>query len=197
MPFDRSLAGQWTAPVASEVTWKDTALYALGVGAKREELDFLYEGRGPKVLPSFAVVPKFQPMLDLLAKSGGDLSHDRPQRRAGHGARAARAPRHARDPRRDTRILRHAPVRPGARRRPDGGRSRAARRRDDVDDAVSRPGRLRGRAAPQGERRPSRGRRTRRRRSRSKRLPLPSRRYSIACQATTTRFTPTPTSRAA
>jgi acyl dehydratase len=74
MPFDRSLAGQWTPPVSSEVGWRDTALYALGVGAKREELELLYEGRGPKVLPSFAVVPKFQPMLDLLAKSGGDLS---------------------------------------------------------------------------------------------------------------------------
>jgi acyl dehydratase len=74
MPFDRSLAGQWTAPLSSEVTWRDTALYALGVGATKEELDLLYEGRGPKVLPSFAVVPKFQPMLDLLAKSGGDLS---------------------------------------------------------------------------------------------------------------------------
>lgn len=49
-------------------------LYALGVGAKREELDFLYEGRGPKVLPSFAVVPKFVPMLDLLAGSGGNMS---------------------------------------------------------------------------------------------------------------------------
>jgi acyl dehydratase len=74
MPFDRSLAGQWTAPVSSEVTWRDTALYALGVGAKRDELDLLYERRGPKVLPSFAVVPKFKPMLDLLTKSGGDLS---------------------------------------------------------------------------------------------------------------------------
>ena len=74
MPFDRSLAGRWTDPVVSEVTWKDTALYALGVGAKRDELDLLYEGRGPKVLPSFAVVPKFGPMLDLLQKSGGDLS---------------------------------------------------------------------------------------------------------------------------
>src|SRR3984957_5442300 len=74
MPFDLSLAGQWTSPASSEVRWEDTALYALGVGARREELDFLYEGRGPKVLPSFAVVPKFRPMLDLLAKSGGDLS---------------------------------------------------------------------------------------------------------------------------
>jgi acyl dehydratase len=74
MPFDRTLAGQWTQPVSSEVTPKDAALYALGVGAKRDELDYLYEGRGPKVLPSFAVVPKFKPMLDLLAKCGGDLA---------------------------------------------------------------------------------------------------------------------------
>jgi acyl dehydratase len=74
MPFDRSLAGQWTPPVSTETSWRDTALYALGVGAKKEELEWLYEGRGPKVLPSFAVVPKFQPMLDLLARSGGDLS---------------------------------------------------------------------------------------------------------------------------
>ncbi len=56
------------------MTPKDAALYALGVGAKREELDYLFEGRGPKVLPSFAVVPKFRPMLDLLSKSGGDLA---------------------------------------------------------------------------------------------------------------------------
>jgi acyl dehydratase len=73
MPFDRTLVGQWTPPTSSEVTPRDTALYALGVGAKRDELEFLYEGRGPKVLPSFAVVPKFQPMLDLLSRSGGDL----------------------------------------------------------------------------------------------------------------------------
>jgi acyl dehydratase len=73
MPFDLSLAGVWTAPVSSEISWRDTALYALGVGAKQSELDLLFEGLGPKVLPSFAVVPKFQPMLDLLAKSGGNL----------------------------------------------------------------------------------------------------------------------------
>ncbi len=74
MPFDLSLAGVWSPPAVSEITWKDAALYALGVGAKRDELDLLFEGLGPKVLPSFAVVPKFQPMLDLLAKSGGNLS---------------------------------------------------------------------------------------------------------------------------
>jgi acyl dehydratase len=74
MPFDHSLAGNPTEPASFETTARDTILYALGVGAKREELDYLYEGRGPKVLPSFAVVPKFRPMLDLLAKSGGDLA---------------------------------------------------------------------------------------------------------------------------
>jgi acyl dehydratase len=74
MPFDLSLAGQASPPSVHEYTWRDTALYALGVGARRDELDLLYEARGPKVLPSFAVVPKFQPMLDLLSKSGGNLS---------------------------------------------------------------------------------------------------------------------------
>jgi acyl dehydratase len=42
------------------VSWdsKDVMLYACGVGAKPDrELDFLYEGRGPKVLPTFAVIP--------------------------------------------------------------------------------------------------------------------------------------------
>jgi acyl dehydratase len=74
MAFDLSLAGVPGPACRLEYTWKDTVLYALGVGAPREELDYLYEGRGPKVLPSFAVVPKFQPMLDLLAKSGGNLA---------------------------------------------------------------------------------------------------------------------------
>jgi acyl dehydratase len=49
-------------------------LYALGVGARASELDYLYEGRGPRVLPSFAVVPKFAPMLGLLGKTGGNIA---------------------------------------------------------------------------------------------------------------------------
>jgi acyl dehydratase len=74
MPLDLGLVGKASAPSVFEYSWKDVVLYALGVGAKREELDLLYEGRGPKVLPSFAVVPKFAPMLDLIAKTGGDLA---------------------------------------------------------------------------------------------------------------------------
>jgi acyl dehydratase len=74
MPFDLSLAGKASLPASMHYGWKDTVLYALGVGAKKDELDYLYEARGPKVLPSFAVVPKFQPMLDLLAQTGGNMS---------------------------------------------------------------------------------------------------------------------------
>jgi acyl dehydratase len=74
MPFDFSLPGKPGEPSVMRYSWKDVALYALGVGAKKAELDYLYEKRGPKVLPSFAVVPKFQPMLDLLMKSGGNLA---------------------------------------------------------------------------------------------------------------------------
>src|ERR1700746_2599472 len=74
MALDRSLVGRTSAPASFEYTWQDTVLYALGVGATHDELDYLYEQRGPKVLPSFAVVPKFQPMLDLLASTGGNLA---------------------------------------------------------------------------------------------------------------------------
>jgi len=75
MAFDLSLVGKLGAPSVYSYTWKDVVLYALGVGAKRDELDYLYEGSGPKVLPSFAVVPKFPPLLDLLSRSGGSLAN--------------------------------------------------------------------------------------------------------------------------
>ena len=74
MAFDMSLVGKPTEAVVWPYTWKETALYALGIGAKEDELDYLYEGRGPKVYPSFAVVPKFPPMLEVLGKSGGNLA---------------------------------------------------------------------------------------------------------------------------
>ncbi len=74
MALDMSVVDQESAPSSFTYTWKDTALYALGVGAKKDELDYLYEGRGPKVIPSFAVVPMFEPMFNLVAKTGGDLS---------------------------------------------------------------------------------------------------------------------------
>src|SRR5258708_24123408 len=74
MALDLSLVGKPGPPQTFSYSWKDTVLYALGVGATRDELDYLYEGRGPRVLPSFAVVPMFRPMLDVLARTGGNLA---------------------------------------------------------------------------------------------------------------------------
>src|SRR5579864_5520252 len=74
MPLDLSVVGAPSAPAILEYTWKDVVLYALGVGAKKDELDYLYERRGPKVLPSFVVACKHVPMLELLAKTGGNLA---------------------------------------------------------------------------------------------------------------------------
>jgi acyl dehydratase len=74
MALDLSLVGKESAPSTFTYGWKDVTLYALGIGAKKDELDYLYEGRGPKVIPSFAVVPMFQPMFELVAKTGGDLT---------------------------------------------------------------------------------------------------------------------------
>jgi acyl dehydratase len=52
------LVGVEFEPVSVSWNEKDTMLYALGVGAKpAAELDFLYEGRGPLVLPTYAVIP--------------------------------------------------------------------------------------------------------------------------------------------
>src|SRR5579859_5583917 len=74
MALDLSLVGKPSDPVTWSYTWKDAVIYALGIGAKRDELDYLFEGRGPKVYPSFAVVPMFGPMFGLLGKSGGNLA---------------------------------------------------------------------------------------------------------------------------
>ena len=74
MAFDLSLVGKPTEPQKMVYSWKDTVLYALGIGAKKSELEYLYEGRGPRVYPSFAVVPKFDPMLQVLARSGGNMA---------------------------------------------------------------------------------------------------------------------------
>jgi acyl dehydratase len=66
MTLDMNLVGKSLPALTFDYGWKDTVLYALGVGCKADELDFLYEGRGPKVLPTFAVVPCFTSLIDTL-----------------------------------------------------------------------------------------------------------------------------------
>lgn len=72
MAISPLIVGLETDPHSLTYDWKTTALYALGVGAKREELDYLYEGRGPRVMSTFAVVPSYAPMMEIIGKTGGN-----------------------------------------------------------------------------------------------------------------------------
>jgi acyl dehydratase len=72
MTIKLELVGKKSDPIPFSYSWKDTVLYALGVGAKVDELDFLYEGRGPKVLPTFAVVPSFASMMAVAGDLGAN-----------------------------------------------------------------------------------------------------------------------------
>ncbi len=76
MGLDLSIVGRTSSRITMSYDEKTVALYALGVGAKKAELAFLYENAagGMKVLPTFAVVPAFAPLMGLLADSGGDMS---------------------------------------------------------------------------------------------------------------------------
>jgi len=49
-------------------------LYALGIGATAAELDYLYERRGPKVYPTFAVIPAYDALMAVMARS--DISFE-------------------------------------------------------------------------------------------------------------------------
>ena len=63
LPINGDLVGLETEPITHTWTDRDVMLYALGVGCRPpEDLDFIYEGRGPKVLPTFAVIPGLRAM---------------------------------------------------------------------------------------------------------------------------------------
>ena len=74
MALDPSAVGFTSAPSILVYDWKTVVLYALGIGAKRDELDYLYEGRGPRVFPTFAVLPAMPAVMECFAKTGGDFA---------------------------------------------------------------------------------------------------------------------------
>ncbi len=62
-PISPDLVGTEFGETTRSWTDRDTMLYALGVGAQpADELEFLYEGKGPKVLPTWAVIPSMWAM---------------------------------------------------------------------------------------------------------------------------------------
>ena len=76
MAMDASLAGKESAPRDFTYDWKTLATYALGIGARKDELSYLYEGAegGIRVYPTFAVVPAFEVMHEVLLTTGANLA---------------------------------------------------------------------------------------------------------------------------
>jgi acyl dehydratase len=74
MSLDLGAVGYQTEPFSFEYDFKTTILYALGIGCTENDLDYLYEGRGPKVVPSFAVVPAYSALEPLVRKAGADMT---------------------------------------------------------------------------------------------------------------------------
>src|SRR5437763_16601923 len=64
MPVNLSYVGKRMESVTHTYDERDVMLYALGVGAGPDELQFVYQ-RDLKVLPTFAVIPAFPAMLNL------------------------------------------------------------------------------------------------------------------------------------
>ncbi|WP_437679856.1 MaoC/PaaZ C-terminal domain-containing protein [Sorangium sp. So ce131] len=76
MPLNLSNVGHTTKPRAFTYDWKTLATYALGIGAKRDELGYLYEGApgGMKVYPTFGVIPSQDAAFEVLEVAGAELS---------------------------------------------------------------------------------------------------------------------------
>jgi NAD(P)-dependent dehydrogenase (short-subunit alcohol dehydrogenase family)/acyl dehydratase/putative sterol carrier protein len=65
--------GKTIGPFTKAYTWKDTVLYALGVGAGFSELDYCYE-KDLKVIPSFGIVTLYDFMPQLADLSNVNLA---------------------------------------------------------------------------------------------------------------------------
>lgn len=76
MAFDLSLVGKQTGEHVLSYDWRTLATYALGIGAKKDEISYLYEGAagGIKAYPTFAVVPAFGPSTEMLIQTGASLA---------------------------------------------------------------------------------------------------------------------------
>lgn len=69
LTINNDIVGMQFDPVEVSWTSKDTILYALGVGASPDdELEYVYEAKGPKVIPTFGVCPGLNLMLGVIEK---------------------------------------------------------------------------------------------------------------------------------
>ena len=73
MALNLDAVGKPIDPVTREYTWKDVVLYALGVGAGFDDLDYCYE-KDLKVIPSFSIAAVFDFLSRIGAASNVDLA---------------------------------------------------------------------------------------------------------------------------
>ncbi|MGD9058173.1 MAG: SDR family NAD(P)-dependent oxidoreductase [Desulfobacterales bacterium] len=73
MALDLDAIGKQIGPYTKDYSWKDTVLYALGVGAGFSDLDYCYE-KELKVIPSFAITTAYDLMPELAAASNINLA---------------------------------------------------------------------------------------------------------------------------
>ncbi len=76
MAIDPQRVGAKSKAYEHRYDWRSQATYALGIGATKRELAYLYEGfeGGMKVFPTYAVVPAFEPVVELLAQAGVEMA---------------------------------------------------------------------------------------------------------------------------
>jgi len=73
MALNLDSIGERIGPLTKEYTWKDVILYALGVGAGFDELQYCYENH-LKVIPSFSIGSVFEFLANVAINSGANLA---------------------------------------------------------------------------------------------------------------------------
>ncbi len=74
MPVNPDVAGQKGEPVEHPYSWRDVVLYHLGIGARADELKYVYENfkQGLQVIPAFSVIPSLEAMQQMKADLGAN-----------------------------------------------------------------------------------------------------------------------------
>jgi acyl dehydratase len=73
MTLQLASVGSSVGPFEHTYSWSDIALYAVALGAGPQQLDFVLEP-SPKVLPTWSVIPAFQPIFAALELTGLDFA---------------------------------------------------------------------------------------------------------------------------
>ncbi|MFH1240994.1 MAG: SDR family NAD(P)-dependent oxidoreductase, partial [Pseudomonadota bacterium] len=73
MALNLDAIGKKIGPLSKDYTWKNVALYALGVGAGFDDLEYCYEHK-LKVIPSFSIASVFEFLAEVGMSSNADLS---------------------------------------------------------------------------------------------------------------------------